>query len=293
MVCTSTYGISCEPQRAWPTQRPLVKDMGESHDEKLSAVTLLSNVIVVDSAVSESTTKDRPGKYGVGSVEVSPSKSMGESGIRRLANSAKQLVQRPLEDINTVYDVVAYAALKYGDREALGCREIVKTVEEEREVTKAGDETEKKQWKYFELSEYKWMSYNQVKDAASEISRGLIKHGISTGDVFNIYALTRYVIYSHSPSSLMTLLLAATGNSCLKVAHPFPSPLPPLTIPLVKVASLSPLTNRNALACSPMLNFFLPCFPCYRKPLPLSSLSTMANRRPSFLKILPPSEILK
>ena len=286
--CISTYGIT--PKSFTPVQQPL-KDMGESHDEKSSVVTLLSNV-VVNSAVS---TTNRPGEYGVGSVQISRQKQ-GESGIRRLANSAEQLVQRPLEGINTVYDVVVYAPLKYGDREALGWREVIKTIEEEREIIKTGDQTdvvEKKQWKYFELSEYKWMSYNQVKEAVSEISRGLIKHGVSKGDVFNIYALTRYVISSSDPHSQMTSPLDPTGNSYLKVAHPFPSPLPPRTMPLMKVASFSPLTNRIALVCSPMLNSFLPCFLCYRKLLPSSLLSTMANPSASSSKILPPSVTLK
>jgi len=174
--------------------------MGEKSDEKSSAVIIEHSNVVLDSAKSKTLTTNRPGDYGVGSREISPSKKQGESGIRRLAKSAEKLVQRPMPGINTVYDVVVDAALWHGDREALGWREIVKTIEEEREVIKAGDQkgddvVEKKQWKYLELSEYKWMTYNDVKTAFSEIGRGLIKHGISKGDVFNIHALTRYVMF--------------------------------------------------------------------------------------------------
>jgi long-chain acyl-CoA synthetase len=142
---------------------------------------------------------NKPGFYGVGSVEVSPPVGKGESGVRRLAISKDSLVTQPTDGIETAYDIVAHAARTHGNRNALGWREVVKIVEEEKEVTKVVDGkeiVEKKKWKYFELSDYKYMSYLDVKTAVSEIGRGLVDLGVSKGDVFNIYAQTGYALSS-------------------------------------------------------------------------------------------------
>ena len=64
---------------------------------------------------------------------------------------------------------------------------------EEKEVKKfvGGKEvTELKKWKYFQLSDYKYMSYIDVAEAVSELSRAFIDLGITADDVVNIYAST-------------------------------------------------------------------------------------------------------
>ena len=117
-----------------------------------------------------------------GTVEVTPSAAEGESGIRRLAKTKDRLVSQPVEGVETVYDVVQYAAREHGARDAFGCRDIVDIVEEEKEVKKfvGGKEvTELKKWKYFQLSDYKYMSYLDVAEAVSELSRAFIDLGIT------------------------------------------------------------------------------------------------------------------
>jgi long-chain acyl-CoA synthetase len=135
-----------------------------------------------------------PGFYGVGSVEISPPPGPGESGVRRLARTKDTLITQPMDGIETAYDIVLHAARTHGNRNAFGWRDVVAVVEEEKEVTKVVDGqevVEKKKWKYFELSDYKYMSYLDVKTGVSEIGRGLINLGLSKGDVFNVYAQTR------------------------------------------------------------------------------------------------------
>ena len=130
----------------------------------------------------------------VGTVEVGPAKVEGETRIRRLAKSAERLVTQPFEGLDTVYDVVQYAARTHGKRDAFGYRDIIDIVEEEKEVKKVvgGKEvTEKKKWKYFHLSDFKFISYLDVQEAVSEISRALIDLGITTEDIINVYASTR------------------------------------------------------------------------------------------------------
>ena len=137
----------------------------------------------------------QPGLYGEGSVEVSSS-LQGESPIRRCTLSKDKLVTQPFEGVDTVADIISYSARTHGNRKALGWRDIIQVVEEEKEVTKVVDGkevTQKKLWKYFELSDYKYLSYVELKEAISEVSRGLIDLGITKDDVFNVYAQTRYV----------------------------------------------------------------------------------------------------
>lgn len=144
----------------------------------------------------------KPGYYGEGSYEVSPPAGPGEGGIRRSSLAKEGLFERPMEGIDTVYDIVCYAARTHGSKHALGWRDVVKIVEEEKEVTKVVDGQEVKEtkkWKFFELSDYKYHSYIEVKEIVSEIARGLVELGVQAGDVFNVYAQTRYVGHTFLP----------------------------------------------------------------------------------------------
>ena len=144
--------------------------------------------------------------WGKGSVEIDTDSTPaeGESRVRRLEKTKDRLVTGPMEGINTVHDVLLHASRVHGERNAYGFRDIINTVEEQKEVTKmvGGKEVkETKTWKYFHLSEYNFISYFEFKSRVSEVSRGLVKLGVEKNDVFNIYAQTRCVIYFFSSSS--------------------------------------------------------------------------------------------
>ncbi|CAK5270711.1 unnamed protein product [Mycena citricolor] len=165
--------------------------------------------------MSKFTTKtNRPGYYGKGTVEVSPAAADNEGPVRRLAIASDKLVSQPLDGINTVYDILEYVAKTHGNRNALAYRDIVDIVEEAKEVTKVidGKETkETKKWKYFQLSDYKWISYVELKDRVSEIARGLTDLGITTDDVFNIFAATslNWQLMAHACGSISTTIATA------------------------------------------------------------------------------------
>lgn len=128
--------------------------------------------------------------YGRGSVEV----DLNGEKVRRLARTADRLVTQPFEGIETTSDIIAYAARTHGTRNALGWRDVIAIHEEEKEVKKivGGNEvTEKKTWKYFQLSDYKYINFVEVQERVSELARGLLYHGITADDVFNNYAATR------------------------------------------------------------------------------------------------------
>src|ERR1043166_8210520 len=81
-------------------------------------------------------------------------------GIRRSIISPHEVVSTPDKDIKTLYDVLQYSAETYVTKNAMGTRKTEKVIEEEKEVTKIvnGEEIkEKKKWKFFKLSGYKWL----------------------------------------------------------------------------------------------------------------------------------------
>lgn len=130
--------------------------------------------------------------FGKGSVVVATDDG---SPVRRLAITADNLVTQPFEGIDIIPDVIDYAARTHGTKDAVGWRDIVGIHEEEKEVTKTvnGKEvTEKKIWKYFQLSDYKYLSFLDVQERVSALARGLLHHQITKEDIFNIYAQTRY-----------------------------------------------------------------------------------------------------
>ncbi|KIY67621.1 long-chain-fatty-acid-CoA-ligase [Cylindrobasidium torrendii FP15055 ss-10] len=135
----------------------------------------------------------KPGYFGKGSVEVTPPTSETEGGVRRLAITADRLVTQPFEGLDTLPDIIDYAARTFGSRDAVGWREVVDVITEEKEVKKVvgGNEvTEKKQWKYFQLSPYTFISAIEFKQRIVDTAKGLLALGIGSSDIFNVYANT-------------------------------------------------------------------------------------------------------
>ena len=131
--------------------------------------------------------------WGRGSVEIGPPAPPGGSRVRRLEKTQDRFVTSPTEGINTVHDVLLYASRTHGYRHAYGYRDIIDIVEEQKEVTKTiGGQAvkETKTWKYFHLSDYKYISFAELKSIVSEVSRGLLKLDLQKNVVFNIYAPT-------------------------------------------------------------------------------------------------------
>lgn len=115
--------------------------------------------------------------------------------------------------METLYDVVQHTVRTYGDLKSLGTRDIVRTHEEQKEITKTVDGKEVKEnktWKYYELSvgaaynfvrsvtaklstyikDYKYLTFNEVGVAIKEIGSGLSHLGLNRSTHFNIFAST-------------------------------------------------------------------------------------------------------
>ncbi|TFK19544.1 long-chain-fatty-acid-CoA-ligase [Coprinopsis marcescibilis] len=156
----------------------------------------------------------KPGHFGEGSFEFAKPAAPGEGGVRRSSLSKDGLVERPADGVDTVYDIICYAARTHGSKNCLGWRDVVNTIEEEKEVTKLVDGkevVEKKTWKFFELSDYKYHTFIEVKEIVSEVARGLVHLGVTDKDVFNVYAQTsaNWQLMSHACGSISTTIATA------------------------------------------------------------------------------------
>ncbi|KAL7416762.1 long-chain-fatty-acid-CoA-ligase [Mrakia frigida] len=149
----------------------------------------------------------------------------------RRSHLSKELLDRPKGlGIDTVYDVFPVLAKKYGDRKAAGYRDVIATVEEEKDVKKIVDGkevTEKKKWKYFTLSDYKFLSYNEVFARIEEVASGLRHLGIQEGSRVGIYADTsvNWQIAAHgSTRALLPITTAYPTLGLSGLAHSLTEP---------------------------------------------------------------------
>ncbi|CAA7263548.1 unnamed protein product [Cyclocybe aegerita] len=225
---------------SWPDN---ARSLNPNHDVDTTTTTNMTSQLTL-----------RPkGHFGPGSIEVEPPARPGEGGARRLAVEREALIERPASGIDTIPDVIAYAAQTHGKEKAMGWRDIIDIHEEKKLVKKVIDGkevTEEKTWKYFELSDYKYIDYVELEGAISEAARGLVELGVAKGDVFDLFAETspNWQIISHACSTVSTTIATAydtLGESGLKHSLNEPKCVgiftnPPLLKTLLKVLPETP-----------------------------------------------------
>ena len=118
----------------------------------------------------------------------------GETIPRRHPVAKEKLVSTPSDDVRTIFDILKRSADKYGNAKALGSRRLIKTHHETKKVTKIVEGVSKevdKNWTYFELSEYSYISYVEYEKLALDVGAGLRKLGLAKGDRVHLFAGTR------------------------------------------------------------------------------------------------------
>ena len=121
----------------------------------------------------------------------------GETIPRRNIRTREQLRSRPHDDVNTVYELVRYSAAKFGNAKAMGSRKVLRTHVETKKVKRVVDgreEETEKQWSFFELSGYHYISFVDYEQRVLQLGAGLRKLGLEPGDRLQIYASTRFVM---------------------------------------------------------------------------------------------------
>ncbi|EMR09787.1 hypothetical protein PNEG_01970 [Pneumocystis murina B123] len=127
------------------------------------------------------------------SKEYSTEDIKGESRIRRSVLSMNELVVRPSPDINTIYDILIRSYKLYGSRNAFGFRKILQVHTKNKELTKiiGGKEIKvQKDWMYYELSDFEYITYKEFYEKVHNIGSGLRSLGFLKNDRISIYAAT-------------------------------------------------------------------------------------------------------
>ncbi|EED18506.1 fatty acid activator Faa4, putative [Talaromyces stipitatus ATCC 10500] len=130
----------------------------------------------------------------------------GETIPRRHPAAKDKLISRPAEDVATIYDILRRGAKIFGNAKCVGSRRVLNTHVENKKVKKLvdGEEQEvEKQWTYFELTSYEYMSYVEFEKLVLQVGSGLRKLGLNKGDRLHLYAATsaHWLATSHAAAS--------------------------------------------------------------------------------------------
>lgn len=120
----------------------------------------------------------------------------GETIPRRHPNAKNGLLTRPAPDVATTFDLLKRSSEKYAEEPAVGSRELIDTHKELKKTSKIvdGNATEvEKEWTFFELSNYSFMTYREYMTQVLQIGAGLRKLGLSPGEKVHLFATTRSV----------------------------------------------------------------------------------------------------
>ena len=118
----------------------------------------------------------------------------GETIPRRHPTSKDKLITTPSKDITTIFDILKWSADKFGNAKALGSRRLVKTHHETKKVKKTieGKTQEvNKDWSFFELSGYSYISFSEYERLVLQIGAGLRRLGMIKDDRLQLFAATR------------------------------------------------------------------------------------------------------
>lgn len=134
--------------------------------------------------------KNPPFSYEVHDVEP----VQGETRPRRNIRCKDGLAMQPDPSVKTAYDLITYAASKYGNARCVGTRSVVNVHRETKMIKKIvdGQETEtEKEWWYFQLSPYKYLSFVEFQQLVGTVGAGLKNIGLEAGDKIHLYGATR------------------------------------------------------------------------------------------------------
>lgn len=135
-------------------------------------------------------------KKGPFSMEVpGVEKVEGETIPRRNSRCKDGLITELDPSIKTIYDIVRYATHKFQHAPCIGTRTLIDTVKEKKVVKKMVDGKESdvpKEWSYFQLSPYKFMSFVEFQLLVRALGNGLREIGLAKGDKIHLYGATRY-----------------------------------------------------------------------------------------------------
>ncbi|ETS78092.1 hypothetical protein PFICI_10154 [Pestalotiopsis fici W106-1] len=138
----------------------------------------------------------------------------GETAPYRNIKAKNGLIEKPAPNVSTIFELVKHSTGKYADLHAIGSRQLVKIHKEVKKVEKIVDgQTTKvdKEWQYFELSEYSYLTYTEYERRVLQVGAGLRKLGLEPQDKVHIFASTsaNWLCLSHACSSQSVTIATA------------------------------------------------------------------------------------
>ncbi|KAH6887986.1 hypothetical protein B0T10DRAFT_64906 [Thelonectria olida] len=128
----------------------------------------------------------------------------GETIPRRHPIAKDGLRSSPAEGVHTVYDIVKRSARIYPNHTAVGFRKLVELHKETKKIKKnIGGEVQEveKEWQYFELTPYEYITYKDYETRVNKIGSGLRSLGLSSEDKVHLFATTSWISLSHGCAS--------------------------------------------------------------------------------------------
>ncbi|KAK4134971.1 acetyl-CoA synthetase-like protein [Trichocladium antarcticum] len=138
----------------------------------------------------------------------------GETIPRRHPKAKNGLIERPAPGVNTTFDLLKRSAEKYGSEPAIGSRELIETHTQKKKIPKVidGETVEvEKEWTYYELSNYKYLTYDEYFTMILQVGAGLRKVGLSPKERLHIFAATspQWLGIAHACSSQSMTIVTA------------------------------------------------------------------------------------
>ncbi|KAH7158177.1 hypothetical protein B0J13DRAFT_190458 [Dactylonectria estremocensis] len=138
----------------------------------------------------------------------------GETIPRRHPKAKDGLINSPAEGVHTVYDIVQRSARLYPNHTAVGARKLIKLHKETKKVKKNIDGEIRevdKEWQFFELSKYNYLTHSEYLERVHQIGAGLRKLGLTSEDKLHLFATTSvgWISMSHGCASQSISIVTA------------------------------------------------------------------------------------
>lgn len=121
-------------------------------------------------------------------------KVTGETIPRRHVKCKEGLMTTPAEGVHTVFDIIRRSARLYPNNRAVGYRKLLKLHKETTTVQRNVDGQLKdveKEWQFFELTPYSFISYKDYEKLILELGCGLRQLGLGPNKKLYFFGTTR------------------------------------------------------------------------------------------------------
>ncbi|KAM5343649.1 hypothetical protein ACJ41O_012186 [Fusarium nematophilum] len=124
------------------------------------------------------------------------------------------LITSPADDVGTVFDIVSRSARLYPDRQAVGSRRLIKLHKEKKKIqTKTGGQIKEveKEWQYFELSNYSFLTFKEYETLVLQVGSGLRQLGLTPSHKLYLFGTTsmNWITMSHACASQSISIVTA------------------------------------------------------------------------------------